>query len=57
MQIEITEQTANAIEKLHDRYFFDLFRPIRTSEDEEYQFRDAIAEIAKELKRSKSSKR
>jgi len=51
MQIEITEQTAEAIKKLHDRYFFDLFRQIRTSEDEEYKFRDAIAEIAKEIKR------
>jgi len=53
MQIEITEQTANAIEKLHDRYFFDLFRPIRISEDEEYQFREAISEIVKELTKAK----
>jgi len=49
MQIEISEQTAKAIKKLHDRYFFDLFKPIRTDKEEEYQFRNAIAEIAKEL--------
>jgi len=49
MQIEISEQTAQAIQKLNNRYFFDLFKPIRTSEDEEYQFRDAIAAIAKEI--------
>jgi len=51
MQIEITEQTAEALKKLNNRYFFDLFKPIRTSEEEEYQFRDAIEAIVKEVSR------
>ena len=49
MQIEITDQTAEALKKLNNRYFFDLFKPVRTSEEEEYQFRDAIEAIVKEL--------
>ena len=49
MQIEITDQTAEALKKLNSRYFFDLFKPIRISEEEEYQFRDAIEAIVKEL--------
>jgi len=51
MQIEITEQTAEALKKLNNRYFFDLFKLIRTSEEEEYQFRDAIEAIVKEVSR------
>ena len=51
MQIEITEQTAIAIIKINERYYFDLFSSIRVSEEEEYQFREALQEIAKEIKR------
>ena len=50
IQITISEDTAEAIQKIDNRYFFDLFQDIRTSENEEYQFRDAIAEIAKQIK-------
>ena len=51
MQIEITENTAEAMLKLDDRYFFDLFVMICTNENEEYQFRSAIAEIANQIKK------
>ena len=50
IQITISEDTAKAILKIDNRYFFDLFQDIRTSENEEYQFRDAIAEVAKQIK-------
>ena len=48
--ISIGKETAGAILKIDERYYFDLFKEIRTSEDEEYQFRDAIKEIAKQIK-------
>ncbi len=51
MQIEITEKTAEAMLKLDDRYFWDLFVMICTNENEEYQFRNAIAEIANQIKK------
>jgi len=50
MIIEITEETANAIVLIENRYYFDLFKEIRTLEKEEYIMRDAIFEIAKEIK-------
>ena len=49
MQIEITEQTARAILKINERYYFSLFESIRVSEEEEYQFREAIEQIVKEI--------
>ena len=49
MKIEITKRTADAILKINDRYYFDLFKSIRVSEDEEYQFREAVQQIAKEI--------
>lgn len=48
--ITISKETAEALLKIDERYYFDLFKEIRTSEDEEYQFRDAIAELAKQIK-------
>ena len=48
--ISIGKDTANAILKIDNRYFFDLFQDIRTSEAEEYQFRDSITEVAKQIK-------
>jgi len=50
MKIEITKETAEAILKLNDRYFFGLFKEIVTSEDEEYQLRNAITELVREIK-------
>ena len=50
MKIEITKDIADAILKIEDRYYFDLFKSIRTNEEEEYKFRDAIIAIAKEIK-------
>ena len=49
MKIEITKETAEAILKLNDRYFFGLFKEIVTSENEEYQLRNAIKTITKEI--------
>ena len=51
VQIEITKETAEAILKMNDRYYFGLFKEIVTSEDEEYQFRNAIKSITKEITR------
>jgi hypothetical protein len=52
MKVEISKEVAEAIIKISDRYYFDLFKQIRVSEDEEYQFRDAIIELAKQIKES-----
>ncbi|QOP42978.1 hypothetical protein FJR45_03025 [Sulfurimonas sediminis] len=48
--IDITQQTAEALIELDNRYFFDLFKPIRENEDEEYKYRDAIYEVAQKIK-------
>jgi len=47
--ISISKEVAESIQKINDRYYFDLFHDIRTSEAEEYQFRDAIIEIVKQI--------
>ncbi len=49
MKIEITKETAEAILKINDRYFFGLFKEIVTSEDEECQLRNAITELVREI--------
>ena len=49
MKIEISNDTAVAILKLDERYFFDLFKSVRINQDEECEFRDAINEIANEI--------
>jgi hypothetical protein len=53
MTINITQQTAEALIKLDKRYFFDLFKPIRENEDEEYKYRDAINEVAQKIKHTR----
>jgi len=50
--IEIDTNTAKALSKLNARYFFDLFKPVRTNEDEEYQYRDALQSIADAIARA-----
>ena len=50
MNITITPGTAKAILLIEDRYYFDLFKSIRTDQEQEYQFRDAIIAVAKEIK-------
>ena len=50
MQIEITPETAKAILLIEDRYYFDLFESIRQQVSEEYDMRNAIIEIAEEIK-------
>ena len=56
MTIEISIGTADAILKLDERYYFDLFKNIRSGTDEEYQIRDAIAELATEIKEGDTRK-
>ena len=50
MQINITEETAEAILMLDDRYYFDLFKSVRTDINEEYIIRNAITALADEVK-------
>jgi len=52
MKIEITKETAKAIIKMNDRYFFNLFVMICKNDDEEYEFRNAITAIAREARKS-----
>jgi hypothetical protein len=47
--IEITPGTAEAIQKLDDRYFFGLFKEVSKCEDDERQFRDALEEIGEQI--------
>ena len=49
MTIDISNEAADAILKINERYVFDLFKEIRVSEEEEYRFRDAMAEIAETI--------
>jgi len=51
MRIEITKETAEALIKLHNRYFFNLFKPICLSENEEYQLRNAIIQVVEEIQK------
>jgi len=46
LTITIDTNTAKALSKLNARYFFDLFKSVRTNEDEEYQYRDALQSVA-----------
>lgn len=50
IEIAISKETAEALLKIEERYYFDLFKEIRVSEDEEHRFRDAIIAIAKQIK-------
>ena len=50
INIEISQRAAEAIEKLNERYYFGLFEQIALSEYEEMRFRDAIAELSKQIK-------
>ena len=53
MTVEIDILTANAIQVLNDRYYFDLFKEIRENEEQEYYFRDAISNIVKSMNEPK----
>lgn len=51
--IEIKKEDLEAILKINERYYFDLFKSIRATEEEEHEFRNAIANISKELMNKK----
>jgi len=46
MQIEISERTAEAILKLNERYFYELYAQVCTHFTEEFEFKNAVDEIA-----------
>ncbi|WP_201351887.1 hypothetical protein [Hydrogenimonas urashimensis] len=48
--ISLRKEAAGWLTKLHKRYFFGLFEPICINDKEEFQFRDAIASVAKAIK-------
>ena len=45
MKIEIDKNERVALKKIYDRYYFGVFEGIRTSEEEEYELRNALASI------------
>lgn len=49
MKIEVSEEAAEAIELLWDRYYFGLFQDVTRDESEEYQMRNAIKELADKI--------
>lgn len=51
MVININATTAEAILLLDERYFFELYEAICKDREEEYLFRNAINQIADEVKR------
>lgn len=53
INISITPEQAAALETIWNRYYFDLFKTIRESEEEEYQFRNAIQNIVDEINRQR----
>lgn len=56
MKIEISERTAEAILKLNERYFYELFAQICTHFTEEFEFKNAIDEIAYKIQCSTKDK-
>jgi len=53
INISITPEQAAALETIWNRYYFDLFKTIRKSEEEEYHFRNAIQNIVDEINRQR----
>lgn len=52
IKISIDKKTAIAILEIDSQYFFNLFKPIRKTIDDEYKYRDSINLIAKAIKES-----
>jgi len=49
IKIEISQDTAEQLQKIYDRYYFGLFEGIVKNEDEEMQIRDALQELSKAI--------
>ena len=45
--ITLNQKEADALVTIAHRYYFDLFKPIRLTEEEEFRFRDAILQWQK----------
>ena len=56
MKIEISERTVEAILKLQDRYFYELYAQICTHYLEELEFKNAVDEIAYKIECSTKDK-
>ena len=46
LTISIDKETAQALLEINRQYFFDLFKPICTHENDEYRYRDALEKVA-----------
>lgn len=49
MKIELSKETIDQMLKLNEAYYFGLFKSIVKDENEEMNFRDALAELAKAI--------
>ena len=49
IKIEISQDTAEQLQKIYDRYYFGLFEGTVKNEDEEMQIRDALQELSKAI--------
>ena len=47
--ITLNQKEADALVTIAHRYYFDLFKPIRLTEEEEFRFRDAILAVAEKI--------
>jgi len=55
--ISLNQKEADALATIAHRYYFDLFKPIRQTEEEEFAFRDAILAVAGKINNQKRSKK
>jgi len=55
MRIELSEETAKTLLKMDERYYFGLFKEIIANEEEEFEMRNALIDIAKEIKEQEES--
>jgi len=45
--VEMSQEMADNLALINERYYFDLFEPIREDEEQEFDFRNALSEFAK----------
>lgn len=53
-QIELNEEQIEALRMLDVGYYFGLYKDITRTEEDEYQIRDAIVEILKQIEEQKN---
>lgn len=47
--IYLNKKEANALVLIANRYYFDLFKQIRVTKEEEFLFRDVLLDVAKQI--------